>query len=85
MRINELNKADKEEFFIEIIRQDGLDYAIECVEDNNALVICLVFSATAREEYWRDLYRTGCPKIEMTLEEIERKLNLTPNTLVING
>lgn len=83
MRINELKEKDREVFFIEIIEQHGVDHAISCVRDNDRLSSCLVFSKTCNESYWVNLYQNGYPKVEMTLQEIEVKLDLLPGTLKV--
>ena len=84
MRINELKENDRIEFFNEIIKQHGLDHAISCVRDNDQLSACLVFWKTCNEPYWTNLYYSGgYPKVEMTLKEIEEKLELVPGTLKI--
>lgn len=83
MRINELKENDRKVFFIEIVEQQGVDHAISCVRDNDRLSACLLFHETSDKLYWRDLYNNGYPKVEMTLKEIEEKLDLTPGTLKI--
>lgn len=83
MRINELKEKDRKVFFIEIIEQHGVDHAISCVRDNDRLSSCLVFHKTCNETYWTNLYRNGYPKVEMTLQEIEVKLDLSPGTLKV--
>lgn len=83
MRINELKEKDREVFFIEIIEQHGVDHAISCVRDNDPLSACLVFSKTCNESYWVNLHCNGYAKIEMTVREIEEKLNMEPNTLKV--
>jgi hypothetical protein len=83
MRINELTETDRIEFFNEIIKQHGLDHAISCVRDNDRLSACAVFCKTTKEEYWSNLHYHGYPIIEMTLKEIEEKLDLIPNTLKV--
>ena len=85
MRINELNKQDRKEFFIEIVNQSGVDNAISCIKDNDRLSRCLIFCCTRNEQYWRDLINNGYPKVTMSIAEIEAKLNLTPNTLEIKS
>ena len=83
-RINELKRKDREQFFIEIIEQHGVDHAISCVRDNDRLSSCLTFHKTCNESYWRNLYANGYPKeVEMTMREIEAMLYLQPNTLKI--
>lgn len=83
MKINELKKKDREQFFIEIVEQHGVEHAISCVRDNDQLSACLVFSKTCNESYWVDLYCNGYPKTEMTVREIEEKLGMEPNTLKV--
>jgi len=83
MRINELKENDRVKFFNEIITQHGLTHAISCVRDNNRLSECCVFFKTDNEEYWANLHYHGYPIIEMTLKEIEVKLDLVPNTLKV--
>jgi hypothetical protein len=83
MKINELKKKDREQFFIEIVEQHGVEHAISCVRDNDQLSACLVFWKTCNETYWTNLYRNGYPKTEMTIKEIEEKLEMEPDTLKI--
>jgi hypothetical protein len=83
MRINELKKGDRKVFFIEIVEQRGVDHALSCVRDNDQLSACLVFKETCHESYWRNLYQNGYAEIEMTIKEIEAKLNMEPDTLKI--
>jgi hypothetical protein len=84
IRINELKRKDREQFFSEIIEQHGVDHAISCVRDNDRLSSCLVFHKTGNESYWVNLYANGYPReVEMTMREIEEKLNLVPGTLKI--
>ena len=83
MRINELKRKDREQFFIEIVEQHGVEHAISCVRDNDRLSSCLQFHKTCNESYWVNLYQNGYAKVEMTIKEIEEKLNLSPNTLKI--
>jgi hypothetical protein len=83
MKINELKETDRIEFFNEIVKQYGLNHAISCVRDNDLLSMCLNFSKACREIYWVDLYANGYSKVEMTLKEIEVKLDLAPNTLKV--
>ena len=83
MRINELKRKDREQFFIEIVEQHGVEHAISCVRDNDRLSSCLQFHKTCNESYWVDLYRNGYAKVEMTIKEIEEKLDMEPNTLKV--
>ena len=83
MRINELKRKDREQFFIEIVEQHGVEHAISCVRDNDRLSSCLQFHKTCNESYWVDLYRNGYAKVEMTIKEIEEKLGMEPNTLKV--
>jgi hypothetical protein len=83
MRINELKENDRIEFFNEIVKQHGLDHAISCVKSNNLLSACAVFINTSNSEYWSGLYYHGYPKVEMTLQEIEIKLDLPLGTLKV--
>ena len=82
-RINELKKKDREQFFIEIVEQHGIEYAISCVRDNDRMSACLMFDKTSNETYWSELFWNGYPKVGMTLKEIEEKLHLEPGTLKI--
>ncbi|MFY8248271.1 MAG: hypothetical protein ACOVJ5_01060 [Gloeomargaritales cyanobacterium] len=82
-RINELTEADRIEFFNEIVKQHGLNHAISCVTENDRLSSGAVFCMTDKEKYWSELYWNGYPKVEMTLKEIEEKLDLAPNTLKV--
>jgi hypothetical protein len=84
MRINELKETDRIDFFNEIVKQHGLNHAISCVTENDRLSACLRFDKTWNESYWVNLYfNGGYPKVEMTLKEIEEKLDLVPNTLKV--
>jgi hypothetical protein len=83
MRINELKRKDREQFFIEIVEQHGVEHAISCVRDNDRLSSCLQFHKTCNETYWVNLYQNGYPKVEMTIKEIEEKLDMEPNTLKV--
>ena len=83
MRINELKRKDREQFFIEIVEQHGVEHAISCVRDNDRLSSCLQFHKTCNESYWVNLYQNGYAKVEMTIKEIEEKLGMEPNTLKV--
>lgn len=83
MKINELKRKDREQFFIEIVEQHGVEHAISCVRDNDRLSSCLQFHKTCNETYWLNLYLNGYPTVEMTVKEIEEKLDLASGTLKI--
>ena len=79
----ELNKEDFKEFVLDIIEAEGLNWAIDRIYDNDKLSACLVFTKTKRGyEYWYNIYWNGY-KVEMTIKQIEEKLNLSPNTLKV--
>lgn len=79
----ELNKEDFKEFVLDIIEVEGLNWAIDRIYDNDKLSVCLVFTKTKRgQEYWSNIYWNGY-KVEMTIKQIEEKLNLSPNTLKV--
>ena len=79
----ELNKEDFKEFVLDMIEVEGLNWAIDRIYDNDILSVCLVFTKTKRgQEYWSNIYWNGY-KVEMTIKQIEEKLNLSPNTLKI--
>ncbi len=82
-RINELKNRDREQFFIEIVEQHGVEHAISCVAENDRMSACLLFDKTCNATYWSELFWNGYPKVEMTLKEIEEKLKLEPGTLKI--
>jgi len=82
-RINELTEADRIEFFNEIVKRQGLTYAVGCINENDRMGACIVFDTTEKGKYWSELYWNGYPKVEMTLKEIEVKLDLAPNTLKV--
>jgi hypothetical protein len=82
-RINELNKTDFREFVSDMIDNDGLEWALNRVYENSTLSESIAFNRTKRgNEYWSNIYHNGY-KVEMTLKEIEEKLNLTPNSLKV--
>lgn len=79
----ELNKEDFKEFVLDMIEVEGLNWAIDRIYDNDKLSACLVFTKTKRgQEYWSNIYWNGY-KVEMTIKQIEEKLNLSPNTLKV--
>ena len=82
-KLAELNRTDFKEFVLDMIEVESLDWAINRIYDNDELSSCLTFTQTKRgPEYWSNIYWNGY-KVEMTIKEIEEKLNLSPNTLKI--
>jgi hypothetical protein len=82
-KLLELNKQDFKEFVLDMVEAEGLDWAIDRIHDNDGLSCCITFNKTRRgSEYWSNIYWNGY-KVEMTLKEIEEKLNLTPNSLKV--
>lgn len=81
--LSKLNKEDFKEFVLDMIEVEGLKWAIDRIYDNDNLSACLVFNKTRRgQEYWSNIYWNGY-KVEMTIKQIEEKLNLSPNTLKV--
>ena len=84
-KLNELNKSDFKEFVTEIIELETLEWALSRIYDNDGLSSCLSFSKTKRgSEYWSNIYWNGY-KVTLTKEEIEKRLNMNPGTLIIDG
>jgi hypothetical protein len=82
-KLSELTREDFKEFVLDMVEAESLDWAINRIYDNDGLSSCLAFAQTKRgSEYWSNIYWNGY-KVEMTLKEIEEKLNLTPNTLKV--
>jgi hypothetical protein len=82
-KILELNKGDFKEFVSDMIETDGLDWALSRIYDNDGLIRCTIFDKTRRgSTYWSNIYRNGY-KATLTKEEIEKRLDMQPGTLVI--
>ena len=82
-KLAELNRTDFKEFVLDMIEVESLVWAIDRIYDNDGLSSCIAFSKTKRGiEYWSNIYWNGY-KVEMTIKEIEEKLNLSPNTLKV--
>lgn len=84
-KLAELNRTDFKEFVLDMIEAESLDWAINRIYENDGLSSCICFNKTKRgHEYWSNIYWNGY-KVTLTKEEIEKKLNLQPGTLVIDG
>jgi len=82
-KLNELNRSDFKEFVTEMIESENLDWALSRIYDNDGLSSCLPFNKTKRgHAYWSNIYWNGY-KVTLTKEEIERRLDMQPGTLVI--
>ena len=82
-KLNELNREDFKDFVLEMVETESLDWAINRIYDNDALSSCISFNKTKRgHAYWSNIYWNGY-KTTLTKEEIEKRLNLEPGTLVI--
>lgn len=83
MKINELRKTDFREFVADMIENDGLEWALNRVYENSTLSESIAFNRTKRgHKYWYNINQNGY-QVEMTIKQIEEKLNLSPNTLKI--
>lgn len=85
-KLAELNKEDFKEFVLDMIQAEGLDWAINRIYENSTLSESIAWRKTKRGyDYWSNIYFNGYAeaKVEMTMQEIEEKLNMKPNTLKI--